>query len=185
MRLGVLMLAAGASRRFGAQDKLLAPLHGQPLVGHAARGLRGLGAIRHLAVISSVPVANVLAEQGVATLAIAPGQGQSASLAAGVRELARDDPDAILIALGDMPFLRTEDFQAVVTAGWHGPACAARAGVPMPPALFSRDWVLRLKEMTGDSGARELLAAIPASGRVDIAPERLRDIDCPGDLGPE
>ena len=36
--LGVL-LAAGASRRFGAEDKLLAPWQGQPLVMAASRAL--------------------------------------------------------------------------------------------------------------------------------------------------
>ncbi len=182
MRLAVLLLAAGASRRFGGDDKLLAPLNGHPLVSHAARALRGVGAVRHLAVVSAPAVGMVVRDEGFGTLTIAPGQGQSASLAAGVRDLARDDPDAILIVLGDMPFLRAADFKAVVAAGRQGLACAAKDRVPMPPALFQRDWFSRLMAMTGDRGGRDLLAAIPAAGRVDIAPDRLRDIDVPGDL---
>ncbi|MEM1065762.1 MAG: NTP transferase domain-containing protein, partial [Pseudomonadota bacterium] len=39
MKTAGVLLAAGASRRFGAADKLLAPLNGRPLISYAARAL--------------------------------------------------------------------------------------------------------------------------------------------------
>ena len=38
-RLGVALLAAGASRRFGEADKLAAEFRGRPLAEHAAKAI--------------------------------------------------------------------------------------------------------------------------------------------------
>ncbi len=46
-----LLLAAGHSRRFGAADKLAAPLDGRPLVAHAAGALAALPLAARLVVL--------------------------------------------------------------------------------------------------------------------------------------
>src|SRR3546814_17898790 len=51
--VALILLAAGRSPRFGVADKLAAPLHGRPLVQHAATTLSPLTFGRHIAVCSS------------------------------------------------------------------------------------------------------------------------------------
>src|SRR3546814_1183356 len=51
--VALILLAAGRSTRFGVADKLAAPLHGRPLVQHAANTLSPIPFGRHIAVCSS------------------------------------------------------------------------------------------------------------------------------------
>lgn len=103
MSIATLLLAAGASRRFGGADKLSATFDGLPLVVHAARALTDVGILRRLAVVRSRKIACLLENEGFATLMIAPGL-QSDSIRAGVAQLGHTD-EQLLIALGDMPLV--------------------------------------------------------------------------------
>lgn len=53
MTVAILLLAAGASRRFGTENKLLAPLAGKPLVRHAGDAARAVPAALHFVVTST------------------------------------------------------------------------------------------------------------------------------------
>ena len=66
-----LLLAAGASRRFGPKDKLLSPLRGRPLIAHAAEAMRRAALDRRIAVIANPDLAPHLA--GFEIVAVAPG----------------------------------------------------------------------------------------------------------------
>ncbi|RMD92487.1 MAG: nucleotidyltransferase family protein, partial [Alphaproteobacteria bacterium] len=81
MRTVGILLAAGASRRFGDADKLLAEARGRPLVSHAARALADVLPER-VAVVSSAEVGAVLA--GFRLVRIPPGSAQSRALHAGL-----------------------------------------------------------------------------------------------------
>ncbi|MGV3695286.1 MAG: NTP transferase domain-containing protein, partial [Paracoccus marcusii] len=88
-----LLLAAGASRRFGPSDKLLAPVAGMPLVAHAAQAMRATPLDDRIAVIANPALAPLL--DGFRIVLIAQGQ-QSDSLRAGLS--AAGNPDRLLIA---------------------------------------------------------------------------------------
>ncbi len=185
MIVGIL-LAAGSSRRFGA-DKLLQPLaDGMPLALRSAQRLRAAvdqmfvvippqsGALRALlAAVDTQLLVNALAAQGMGT-----------SLACGVRASA--DADGWLIALADMPFIAPATLAAVATALRGGAVLAApsRGGRTGHPVGFCRRYYGELADLYGDEGARALvqrdrhrLLAIP----VDDDGIHL-DIDQPGDL---
>ncbi|WP_421998714.1 NTP transferase domain-containing protein [Roseovarius confluentis] len=89
-RLGVLILAAGASRRFGPDDKLLHEVEGLPLAAHSARLAAALNAAATLAIIpENAPArAALFSDNGIDTQ-INPhaDQGQGSSLAHGIRHL--------------------------------------------------------------------------------------------------
>ena len=178
IRIG-LLLAAGASRRFGPQDKLLAPLGGRPLVTRAADALRGTPLDHRIAVIANPALAPLL--EGVEIVLIPPGQ-QSDSLRAGLA--AAGQPDRLLIALGDMPDVTSAHLTRILTAATDNlPACSHDGTAPLPPACFPQARLADLQHLTGDQGAARLLHDLPSTQYIN-APSLLRDIDTPDQIAP-
>ncbi len=177
MRIAGILLAAGRSIRFGAEDKLLAPLHGRPVLHHAADAMRAAPVDWRLLVRGE----GADGLDGFETVHVPPGAEMSRSLAAGIDAARRIGADAALVALADMPFVTTHHLAALIAAGgWRDTLLASEAADRRsPPALFGADWFEDLIAATGDAGGRHLLArAIPIPTPVDM----LRDIDTPSDL---
>ncbi len=169
-----LLLAAGASRRFGPADKLLAPVAGMPLVAHAAQAMRTTALDDRIAVITNPALTPLL--DGFRIVLIPQGQ-QSDSLRAGLA--AAGDPDRLLIALGDMPDVTAAHLTTIVDRAADGvPSCSHDGIAPLPPACFPRGWLSRLAQLTGDQGAGRLLRDL-VPDRFVPAPGLLRDIDMP------
>jgi molybdenum cofactor cytidylyltransferase len=182
-----ILLAAGASRRFGT-NKLLAPLpEGTPIVVASARAVAAAGT-PVLAVVrpSDVAVAAFLREVPGVRVSLCPDAdaGMARSLAHGVAE----SPDAMgwLIALADMPWLRPVDAAAVARALSSGAAIAApvHEGRRGHPVGFSARWRAELLALAGDRGAQDLvrshedlLTLVPTGD-----PGVVRDVDQPADL---
>ncbi|QBX34375.1 nucleotidyltransferase family protein [Paracoccus liaowanqingii] len=175
-----LLLAAGASRRFGPQDKLLAPLGGRPLVTHAACALRGTPLDHRIAVIANPALVPLL--DGFRIVLIPVGGQQSDSLRAGLGEAGQ--PDRLLIALGDMPDVTAAHLTRILTAATDDlPSCSHDGTASLPPACFPQARLAALQTLTGDQGAARLLRDLPAAQHID-APRLLRDIDTPGQIAP-
>lgn len=181
---GLVLLAAGASRRLG-RAKQLVRVDGETLVHRAARCALATGPLDAVivlghaadavgAAVTALPLRHVVADDWQI--------GMGASLARGVRALdARCD--GVLVVLCDQPALSAAHCVALIQA-WRGnPASAAAsayAGVLGVPAVLPRAWLLEPDVLTGDRGARALLrerAAIPVA-----APELSYDIDSASDL---
>ena len=183
-RLGVALLAAGSSRRYGKDDKLAAAFGGRPLGEHAAAALpmerfaAGWVITRHprhrceayWRNRSLVPVVNDQAGRGM---------GTSVSLAAGLAKRARCD--ALLIALADMPCVPRQHFDALLDSFLKGRAISVSAtgDACMPPAIFDAAYFVELRESAGDKGARSL---IQGGMVVACPPDWLIDIDTPADF---
>lgn len=182
-----LLLAAGASRRFGSNKLVAALPDGTPVVVAAARALLGAGT-PVLAVLrpgDEETAAVLRAVPGVArTLCPDAGLGLGHSLAWGVAR----SPDARgwLVALGDMPFVQSRTVEALVRvlaggASIVAPILSERRGHPVG---FSRAWREGLLSLRGDTGGAGLIAANP--GALTLVPcddsGVLRDLDRPGDL---
>ncbi|WP_052699692.1 nucleotidyltransferase family protein [Martelella endophytica] len=170
----VIVLAAGASRRFTGGDKLLADFRGKPLVDAPLARAAELPFATRLAVVSSEAVAERARGAGLTPVMIGPGLAQSDSLKAGVAALSPTCRFA-LILLGDMPFV--DPFRLVEIAMRERPTCAGLQGRPMPPALLPRDWFEDIFRLSGDRGAGALLARIPEQARVEWSRQELNDID--------
>lgn len=175
-----LLLAAGASRRFGADDKLLALRDGRPLVAHAAQALRDAGLSDRVAVIANPALAPWL--DGFRIVTVPPGGGQSDSLRAGLAQAG--GWDRLLIALGDMPDVTAAHLDRLMARATDRlAACSHDGTAPLPPACFPRASLPALEALRGDRGAGALLGALPPGQHV-AAPKLLRDIDRPLDLAP-
>jgi len=183
-----LLLAAGASTRFGS-DKLRHALpHGVPIAVQAARVFK-LELSRVVAVVKpgSAELVDALKKEGCEVVVCEnAAEGMGASLACAAR--AAGEAAGYLVALGDMPFVRRTSIAAVRDALLSGavlvaPYFRARRGHPVGiGAMFFQDLLV----LRGDEGAKQLLAAnerrlvkIPVGD-----PGVIRDIDTPGDLLP-
>lgn len=180
-KTGVVILAAGLSRRFDGGDKLLAPLLGKPLAAYAAETAAATPADVRLAVIPPDRPALAKVFRSLAIDVIVndrPADGQGKSLAAGVSELAARGCARVFVLLADMPFIKPRHLKALSAAiGDHDAAIATDGRRRTPPALFTRRLFPDLTAFKGDEGAKSLLrqAASVAEARLD--PDVLLDID--------
>lgn len=184
---GLVVLAAGASRRLGTSKQLLR-LHGETLVRRATR--LGLATKPGAAVVvvgaDADGVYASVSDLGVRRVDCADWDlGMGASLRFGLVALPRECAGA-LIVLCDQPALDTPHLLELVAA-WRanplGAAASAYAGRLGVPALLPRAWFADLIADAGEEGARRLLAR----RREDvfaIANEALAlDVDRKEDLG--
>jgi molybdenum cofactor cytidylyltransferase len=186
MKIQALLLAAGASRRFGA-DKLLVRIADGVPVGIAAAGNLLAAGCDVLAVVRETDrgIGPPLAALGVQVVGCTDARGGLGhSLACGVR--ASRHADGWLIALADMPFVRPASIAAVVGALAAGAEIAAPTihGRRGHPVGFGGRWRADLMDLRGDQGARALLAQ-HADRIVSVPVEDsgiLRDLDRPSDL---
>jgi molybdenum cofactor cytidylyltransferase len=180
------LLAAGASTRFGT-NKLIAPLpDGTPIAVAAARALRA--AVEECVAVvrpgDRALAALLMTERLQVVECPRAGEGMGASLACGVGACA--GADAWLIALADMPFVRLHTIAQVAAALRGGATLAAPlfAGRRGHPVGFARRFGPALLALSGDAGARELVAQHHAelTALACDDPGVVRDIDTHADL---
>lgn len=157
----VIVLAAGASRRFGS-DKRFARVQGDAtLLERTLRECKGLARQRFLVLESERPVAMQLAQQYSYQVVIAEraGDGMGASIAAGVKALP-ESCDACWICPVDLPVLRIDSLHPLLDCIRLTPDITALApeyeGQRGHPVWISRQHFDYLQGLSGDVGARDL-----------------------------
>ncbi len=184
------MLAAGESRRWGPDNKLLAPIAGEPMVRRVVE-MALASAARPVVVVTGHEEEAVIAALDCLPVTLVRAsdftEGMAASLRAGIAAVPEDCVGA-LVCLGDMPFAQPATLDRL--AAEYDPAEGLLAAVPLfvgkqgNPVLLGRALFAEIAKLTGDRGARGLLAGMPdrvAEIPVDD-PGVLRDIDRPESL---
>jgi len=186
-RVAGVLLAAGTSSRFGEANKLLARVDGDPIVRRAGRTLAGADVSPLLAVVGheAERVREALSGLGYRIVENpAYARGQATSVRAGIGAL--DGVDAVVLALGDMPFVDPATIDALVRtyrAGTWTALAAACRGRRGNPVLFDATHFDALTDVEGDVGGRAILLDGDASALVETGdPGVLRDVDTRGDL---
>ncbi|MEZ5570116.1 MAG: nucleotidyltransferase family protein [Halioglobus sp.] len=180
MTIGVLLLAAGSSRRFDGDKRLALLADGRTLLQHALQPIQASGLDYRLCLRpGDAPLA---AHCGLGEEALLycdrAQEGMGATLAQAIVRV--PGWDGALIALADMPCVRADTFRCVA-------ACLANAPVAVPlydgrrghPVGFQLGLFPELAALRGDRGARSLLlrhADAVLKVHVDD-PGILRDID--------
>lgn len=185
----VVVLAAGAGSRFGGSRHKLAQAFGSSTVLGTTLG-HVIASHLPLVVVTTEGLVDVakgwVARQDVVIIpeaATTPGGelGMGYSIAAGVR--ARGDAPGWLILPGDMPLVQPATLLAVARAlSQHAVVFAQHNGRRGHPVGFSSELYSELAVLTGDEGARRVVARYPAEA-VDVKdPGVLMDLDTPADL---
>ncbi|MCH8239401.1 MAG: nucleotidyltransferase family protein [Proteobacteria bacterium] len=185
------LLAAGASRRFGKDNKLLIEIEGKPLVRRVAQRLLASRAAGVIVVtgFEAKRIAEALSGLDV-QFAANPDYtaGLSSSIRCGVAALPEGAGGA-MIALADMPGLTTALVDRLLAAFAQAgarkivyPAGARQA--QGNPVIWPARFFAQLQTLTGDAGARKLIGGNGDETRALRVDDEamLRDIDTPGDL---
>jgi molybdenum cofactor cytidylyltransferase len=188
-RPAVIVLAAGKGSRFlGAEHKLAQHLGATTVFGCTLQ--HAIASHLQVIVVTTEGLADI-ARRSVAARDVvvlpdvgAPGQaqlGMGYSIACGVA--ARPDADGWLILPGDMPRVQPTTLQAVARElDHHAVAYAQYKGRRGHPVGFSPELYSELAELSGDEGARRLIARYPAVGVEVDDPGVLVDVDTLADL---
>jgi molybdenum cofactor cytidylyltransferase len=157
-----LLLAAGAGTRFG-RAKQLVHLDGRPLLEHAIRAMAASPLDRVVVVLGASAdevMAGVDAHGAEFIVCDRWDEGQSASLACGLAKVS--DAEAVVITLGDQPRMSPEAIARVIAAREDGiDAVRATYGdEPGHPVLLEQRLFDRMRDVSGDHGARNLLLSV-------------------------
>lgn len=182
--VAAIVLAAGGSSRLGAPKQLVL-FRGSPLVRHAVIAAAGSGAHPVIVVLGAQSEQVAAAVRGAAGVVSVVNErwreGLASSIAAGVREAARIDPecDGVLITVADQPLVDRLALRRLLEAFGSGPRVVASAysdtiGVP---ALIGREHFGELLELTGDAGAGVWLRTSGAKVHRVRLPDAAIDID--------
>jgi len=191
-KLAAIVLAAGASTRFGAENKLLTRLDdGRTLIRCVIDALMGSG-ITEVVVVTGYDAALI-----TETLAGLPVRfvendqwqtGMGSSVAAGARALAEDVAGAFIVP-GDMPHLSADLLRKLVAAfDNHNQLSIVYPALPdgaqRNPVVWPRSFFPQLAALTGPKGGKALLQDLTdCSVAVRIADSMLlADVDTPADL---
>ncbi|MCL6003271.1 MAG: nucleotidyltransferase family protein [Candidatus Thermoplasmatota archaeon] len=185
MRIGAVILAAGASSRFGS-NKLLHKIWGKSLLEWSLKSIDiadiGIkivvtsegGKVDHLLDSRVTWLVNVNAGRGI---------GTSISLAT---QFLEDQTDGILFLLADQPKVLASDIDRLLLEFFKHPECVIASSVGNTirnPIIFPSRLYGELKLLNDDRGARDVAKSHKEQLiRVKVSPEHLVDIDTVEDL---
>ncbi|APH54182.1 Molybdopterin biosynthesis family protein [Granulibacter bethesdensis] len=189
-RIAVVILAAGLSRRMGSRHKLLQPgPDGRAMITHVIDQALQSRASEVVVVLGdhAEEMRSALATRDLTIVEAADyAQGLSASLRAGIAAI-EESADAVLVCLGDMPFVSHGVMDRLMAAfdPVHAPIVApVWEGQRGNPVLWSARFYRELRALSGDRGAASLLdrwqhrlCGVPMEDGACLI-----DIDTPDDL---
>jgi molybdenum cofactor cytidylyltransferase len=164
-RVAGIILAAGQSTRLGRPKQLL-DICGRSVIRRVAEAALPSGLDPVIVVVGNagMEIERELAGLDVQTV-LNPdfAAGQSTSMRVGLHALS-DDIDAVLFLLGDQPTITPSIISAVIGAYRRSGAGIVQAryrGAAGHPVVFDRSLFDALDAVTGDRGARQVIARHP------------------------
>ena len=182
-----IILAAGASRRMGSVNKLLASIAGKPLVRHAVESFVATSLSPIIVVVGYESDKVAAALEGLPVqLVFNPDHatGQGSSVGVGVEALDNNVTDA-MIGLGDMPLLASTLLDSLIHTHIGHDERACNITIPVfegqrgNPVLWGKTFFPELITLAGDRGGRQLLNKHKAAQHLVACDHSsvLRDVD--------
>jgi CTP:molybdopterin cytidylyltransferase MocA len=167
----VILAAGGGSRFVGETSKLLASFRARPLIAWAVDAALGAGLDETIVVSGSVDLSAVVPADVTVLDNEGWPSGLASSLRVGLDWCERRGHGAAVVGLGDQPLVPADAWRAVASSTGAPIAVATYAGRRRNPVRLARS-VWPLVPVTGDQGARAVMAS---------RPELVREVACPGD----
>lgn len=181
-----IVMAAGLSARFGA-TKQLALFRGQPMVAHSMRVAEAVLGQRCILVAGNEwPAVTSAAGRLAGFLVINEDfrRGLGSSIAAGVAAVP-DAASGVLLLLADQPLVDAASLRTLVDTWLRDPqgiVASEYGGVVGPPVIFPARCFDELRNLDGDTGARQVIRSNAALLTTVNYPDAATDIDRKEDL---
>ena len=186
-----IILAAGESKRFGSEDKLLAKVGGVSILERVVNVIAGAGAEKTIVVtgVNHEVIVSLLSGYEVELIRNEKWEeGMGTSLSFGASVVDTSAYSGLLVCLGDLPFIEANNIRKLIAAFFDHkgrsivlPIHNHKRGHPVIfPSFFQKELI----KLSGDSGAKSvLLSAAEKVVEVEMeSDQNLRDIDCQSDL---
>lgn len=172
MAIAAVILAAGESRRFGPDHKVLAHLHGRPLLSHALDAVREANVFSAIYVVSGpVPLAEFCPPPICELVNNNWASGMGSSLRVALDQAQQDGMEAVVVGLADQPAVEPSCWRALAEdSSWPILVATYNGKRGNPVRLAASVWPLL--DGAGDYGARELMRQ---------RPELVGELACQGD----
>lgn len=172
-KISIILLAAGDSRRFGAENKLLHKIQGKTMFQHCLDKMLRLEC-RDISVVTQFDeIADIARSAGAKVLYNPhPQEGISSSVKIGLK--ANLSSDAWMFAVCDQPWLTLETLEALIScyfSSGKGIAALSSGGKIGNPCIFSSKYKDELLQLTGDVGGKHVIV----KHRDDTAVYQLED----------
>lgn len=187
--IAAIILAAGQSKRFGDQNKMLFEVDGIAIIRRTVDTVVS-AELGDVVLVSGDDTAGLLSAcEGTNIRHIenpTPWAGMGTSLATGANAIS-EDIEAFFVILGDMPYLKSETIIQMAAAfdptGGNDIAVPVHNGRRGHPVLFAKKYLTQLRALTGDHGARAILIKHPERIQAIVVDDAgtLIDIDKPED----
>ncbi len=161
MKISAVLLAAGASKRFGRENKLLQKISGDSILQKSCQLLRQFE-FHEFIIVTTAPGETICTLMNPTKIAVnrdAAG-GLASSIKCGISALAADW-QGLLIHLADKPFVQVETI-AVILREFE--RCRGKniclplyRGKPGHPVIFPKFMLPELLALKGDQGGKKLL----------------------------
>ena len=184
-KIGLILLAAGASNRLGNFPKQLLEFRGKTLARHSAENalasecgkicvVLGANAEKIKREIDDLPIAIVVNENWQS--------GMSSSLKCGLEKLLEIEPNlsAVVVMLGDQPLIDSTIINRLIEAfsETQKPVIASQyAETVGVPAIFARSVFNEILNLSADGGAKQVIKKYAASVEKISVPEAAFDVD--------
>ena len=135
-RCGAVIVAAGSASRMGGIDKVMAPIHGEPMIVHSVRAFQNCDAIKEIIVVTRpdliAPIMDLCQEFDKVQAVVVGGANRPESVAIGLSALS-DKVKLAAIHDGARPLISFEVIDRTVrAANSYG---AAAPGVPVKDTI--------------------------------------------------
>lgn len=181
MTVAAVILAAGSGSRFDSEiPKLRAPLGGSSVVGEAVAHAQDAGLDETIVVVGAIEIDDLLPDGVTVVRNESWEQGLASSLRVACAVAGDHGHDAVVVGLGDQPFLEPGAWRAVADSGAPVGVATYDGGRGHPVRLSAETWPLL--PVSGEEGARALIRLRPELVREVACEGRVADIDTLEDL---
>ena len=183
MKIGCVLLAAGAATRFGG-GKLAAPLGGKPVIEYTLENLRDAPFARRVIIAATPELLTIAQRYGIdGTINDRPDLGVSRSIRMGLELM--DGTDACMFCVADQPLLKRETLNGMLQSYERGTIfVVAHNGQSGNPVIYPASLYGELSSLVGEESGKTVACRHEGLLRVFHVPDSLQlsDIDTREDL---
>lgn len=179
MRLSIIVLASGLSRRMGTLNKLFLPYQGTTFLSRTLTLIDQIPCFERILVISPEDLAKAVVPRGFQIVANDQRQlGLGHSVVLGTQQASGD---AYLFVPIDQPYLTADALETLIAQASKDKIVYPRVkGLPTNPMIFGSLFRVDLLQLHEDSGGRNIRKAHPeAAIGIDMPAFIFTDVDTP------